>query len=64
MACVNLLKEGHHVLYLRISVVLVLELDLGVGRCWANIVAQVCQPALLSVQSFIPFLARITNCTI
>lgn len=41
-----------------------LELDLSVGRCWANILAQVCQPALLSVQSFIPFLARITNYTI
>lgn len=48
---------------LRIIVVLILKLDLGVGKCWANILAQVCQPALLSVQSFIPFLARITNCS-
>lgn len=49
---------------LKLIAVLVLVLDLGVGRCWANILAQVYQPALLSVQSFIPFLARITNYTI
>lgn len=40
---------------LRITVVLVKELELGVGRCWASIPAQVCQPALLSVQSFLVF---------
>lgn len=41
--------------HLRITVVLVKEFELGVGRCWASVPAQVCQPALLSVQSFLVF---------
>lgn len=40
---------------LRVTVVLVTELELGVGRCWASVPAQLCQPALLSVQSFLLF---------
>lgn len=43
---------------LRITVVLVKELELGVGRCWASISAQVCQPVLLSVQFFLVFRQR------
>jgi len=36
-------------------VVLGKELKLSVGRCWASVPAQVCQPALLSGQSSLGF---------
>lgn len=40
---------------LGITMVAVKELKLGVGWCWASVPGQLCQQALLSVQSFIIF---------
>lgn len=58
LAFVYLLKGGLWVLLLsnlRITVVLVKEFEMGVSRCWASVPEQVCQLALLSVQSFLIF---------